>query len=398
MVITLLATHYENQKMVAARRWRSLVCFLVKEGTQVFVVTPGVENNEYIGDSGEIIIVFKIPKRKKANNSDVSKIKTRKTIPSPFPYLDVSLITWLASIRDKRIHDCCSQSNILISTYGPSGAMLLGLWFSYKYKKPWVLDLRDSFQVPNSFGFNMLTKLNMFIEKRIVRKADLCITVGKTLAKFMRGKYQCDIKVIYNGWLDSDRLKLLGSQQEKSFYIYAGSLYQHQLASLKVFLLGLLAQKKHTLRIRLVKDYSGYLDEWLVENGFNDIVEIMPAILNKELQLEIESSLAVLVLEELTPNEWQKGTVTGKLFSLLVSGIPGIVICHPSVELYTLAQQANGWFCAHDKASAVKAIEYISVCNRDELNSNKDVFKGYQFSVQAKKLTQLFKGVINERN
>jgi len=398
MVITLFATYYENQTMVAARRWRSLVRFLSKEGLQVFIITPGFENNEYIGDFGEKVFVFKIARQKNVNNSKASKIKIRKTIPSPFPYLDISLITWLASIRDKRIYDCCSQSNILISTYGPSGAVLLGMWFSHKCKKPWVLDLRDSFQVPSSFDFNMLTKLNTFIEKRIVRKADLCITVGKVLAKFMRDKYQCDIKVIYNGWLDSDRLKLLRSQQEKNFYIYAGSLYQHQLASLKVFLSGLSAQKEHSLRIRLVRDYSGYLDEWLVENGFNDIVEIMPAIPNEELQLEIESSLAVLVLEELTPNEWQKGTVTGKLFPLLVSGIPGIVISHPSVELYTLAQQANGWFCAHDKASAVKAIELISVCNRDELSTNKDIFKEYQFSVQAKKLTQLFQEVINERN
>jgi len=398
MVITLFATHYENQKMVAARRWRSLVHFLVKEGAQVFVVTAGVENNEYIGDSGETIILFKMPKRKKANNSDVSKIKTRKTIPSPFPYLDVSLITWLTSIRDKRIHDCCSQSNILISTYGPSGAMLLGLWFSHKYKKPWVLDLRDSFQVPNSFDFNILKRLNSFVERRIVHKADLCITVGKVLAKFMKNKYKCEFEVIYNGWLESDALKVIPEQKKQPFFLYAGAIYEHRLDALKVFLDGLLVQKKHTLRIRLVKDYSGYLDEWLVENGFNDIVEILPAIPNEELQLEIESSLAVLVLEELTPNEWQKGTVTGKLFSLLVSGIPGIVICHPSVELYTLAQQAKGWFCAHDEVSATKAIELISVCNRDELSTNKDIFKEYRFSVQAKKLAQLFQEVINERN
>jgi len=398
MVITLFATYYENQTMVAARRWRSLIYFLSKEGVQIFIITSGVEKNEYIGDSGETVIVFKVPQRQKASNSKVGGIKIRRAIPSPFPYLDISLIAWLACTRDKRIHYCCSQSDILISTYGPSGAMLLGLWFSRKYKKPWVLDLRDSFQVPSSFDFNILTKLNTLIERRIVRKSDLCITVGKVLAKFMRNKYQCDIEVIYNGWLDSDRLRLLGSQQEKNFYIYAGSLYKHQLASLKFFLSGLLEQKEHTLRIRLVRDYSGHLDRWLVENGFNDIVEIMPAIPNEELQLEIESSLAVLVLEELTPNEWQKGTVTGKLLPLLVSGIPGIVICHPSVELYTLAQQAKGWFCAHDKASAVKAIELISVCNRDELGINKDIFKEYQFSVQAKKLTQLFQEVINERN
>lgn len=398
MVITLFATHYENQKMVAARRWQSLVYFLVKEGVQVFVVTPGVENNEYIGDSGETVIVFKVFKRKKANNSDVSKINTRKTIHSPFPYLDVSLITWCASFRDKRIHRCCSQANILISTYGPSGAMLLGLWFAHKYKKPWVLDLRDSFQVPSSFDCKILKKLNTFVEKKILHKADLCITIGEMLAKYMKGKYGREFEVIYNGWLESDALKLEPEQKAQPFFLYAGVIYEHRLDALKVFLDGLLVQKKYILRIRLVRDYSGYLGDWLVENGFDGIVEIMPAIPNEQLQLEISSSLAVLVLEELAPNEWQKGTVTGKLFSLLVSGIPGIVISHPSVELYTLAQQAKGWFCAHDKASATKAVELVSACNREELSMNKDIFKEYQFAGQAKKLKQLFKRVINERN
>ena len=396
MNILLLATYYEEETMVAARRWRSLVNFLRKNDQQVTVVTPSDKKREYIGEFGESVFLFKARELKKNKGMNKTVARSKKTIHSPFPYFDISISTWLNSLRDNRIANCCSQTDIIISTYGPAGAMLAGLWFAQKHKKPWVLDFRDSFQVPNAINSRVLTKFNTFVERRIIQRSILSITVGSFLAEYMTGKYQKEFGYIYNGWLNSDTSEQKNVQHDAQYFLYAGAIYEHRLEALKLFLHGLSVQENCILRIRLIKDYSGQLDSWLVENGFDTVVEVLPAISNEDLKIEMQSSIGVLVLEELFPIDWQKGTVTGKLFSLLVSGIPGIVISHPSIELYSLADKANGWFCAYDKNSAETAVALALKCDRNTLAENLTIFESYHFSTQAKKLLELLQEAINE--
>lgn len=382
--------------MVASRRWRSLVFILRKEGVDICVVTPGEEDVEYTGEYGETVLVFKSRWVKKNTAAGSKKGLGRKVINTPFPYLDVSVVNWYRAIRDSRVAFHCSKSDILISTYGPAGAMLLGLWFSRKFKLPWVLDLRDSFQLPASFTFKPLLKLNQVIEKLIVSKATLRITIGKVLADNLSHKYQSKFEYIYNGWVDTDAIKIQQEPVLKPYFLYAGSVYGHQLNALKLFLDALRVEGNIILRIRLIKDYSGLLDEWLVENNFDSLVEVCPAVSNNELEKERKLSAGVLVLEELEPNDWQKGTVTGKLFPLLVSGVPGVVIAHPDVELSKLASKAKGWFCGYDKKSTGQAILSVMGREKNDLDSNRDIFKEYHYSCQARKLLKLCKGAINE--
>ncbi len=398
MVITLFATHYENKLMIASRRWRSLVCCLRKEGVDICVVTSGAEDQEYLGEYGEIVIVFKSLLAKKDYATGSKAGQARKVIHTPFPYFDVSALHWLGAVRNRRVAFHCSNSDILISTYGPAGAMLVGLWFSRKNNIPWVLDLRDSFQLPASFTLKPLLWLNKKIEKFIVSKAVLRLTVGEVLADYLSDKYRSKFEFIYNGWLETDAIACQQATEIRPFFIYAGSIYGHQLNSLKVFLEGMLTQEEIVLRIRLIKDYSGRLNEWLAENNFENRVDIYGAIPSDELKKEMHLSTGVLVLEELKPNSWQKGTVTGKLFSLLVSGVPGVVISHPDVELYTLASKAKGWFCGYDKESARQAVLSVIECDRNELEKNQGTFKEYQFTNQSKKLLKLCRGAINEHS
>jgi hypothetical protein len=396
MVVTLFATHYEHKLMVAARRWRLLVCYLRLEGIDICVVTPGLDDNEYIGEYGETVVVFESKSVKKNAGAGGQGGQARKVIHSPFPYLDVSALHWWRAVRNRRVMFHCSKADILISTYGPAGAMLIGLWFSCKYKIPWILDLRDSFQLPASYSFKPLIKFNSYIEKVIIGKAALCLTVGKVLADYLSDKYQHEFEYIYNGWVDSDTALIEKEEDVNPCFLYAGSIYEHRLGALKLFLDALSEEHNISLRIRLIKDYSGRLEEWLVENNFDGFVEVRPAIPANELESEMNLSVGVLVLEELEPNSWQKGTVTGKLFPLLVSGVPGVVIAHPDVELSKLASKAKGWFCGYDKKSTGQAILSVMGREKNDLDSNRDIFKEYHYSCQARKLLKLCKGAINE--
>jgi len=263
-------------------------------------------------------------------------------------------------------------------------------------KIPWGLDLRDSFQLPASFTFKPLLILNKVIEKLIVGKAVLRLTVGEVLADYLSDKYRSKFEFIYNGWLETDSAPYQQISEIKPFFLYAGAIYKHRLNALKLFLDALLTQENIIFRIRLIKDYSGRLNEWLVENRFDNRVEICAAIPNNELKREMELSTGVLVLEELEPNSWQKGTVTGKLFSLLVSGVPGIVISHPDVELYTIASKAKGWFCGYDKESVTQAVLSVIECDKSEIEKNQVIFKEYQFINQSKKLLKLCRRAIDE--
>jgi len=398
MVITIFATHYENKLMVAARRWRLLVCFLRLEGVDICVVTPGLGSNEYIGEYGETVVIFESKSVKKSAGTGSKGGQTRKVIHSPFPYFDVSALHWWRAVRNRRIIFHCSKSDVLISTFGPAGAMLIGWWFSCKYKIPWVLDLRDSFQLPASYSFEPLIRFNSYIEKLIIGKAALCLTVGEVLADYLSDKYQRKFEHIYNGWVSSDIAKIEKAKEVRPYFLYAGSIYEHQLGALELFLDALSEEHNIFLRIRLIRDYSGRLEEWLVDKSFDSFVEVCPAIPANELEREVNLSVGFLVLEELEPNGWQKGTVTGKLFPLLVSGIPGIVISHPDVELSKLAAKGMGWFCGESKGSVKEAISLVMRCNGSDMKKNKVIYKEYHYSLQAKKLLKLCRGILNEGN
>jgi hypothetical protein len=122
MKVTLFVTHYENKLLVAARRWRSLVSFLCKEGMHFCIVTPGLEDKEYIGEFGEFVCVFKAQSGTGTGKSTSIMGESRRVIPSPFPYLDISFFLWLRATNDQRIINCCIKSEHM----GQQGLCCLG--------------------------------------------------------------------------------------------------------------------------------------------------------------------------------------------------------------------------------------------------------------------------------
>ena len=399
MKIILFATYYENSQMIAARRWRSLAYYLCNDGVELYVVTPGFETKQFIGEYGETIYTFKSSYRKKGGTGALNSKPQRKVISSPFPYLDISVISWIKAFKEPKVVTFCKQSDLIISTYGPSGSMLFGLFMAYKCNKPWVLDLRDSFQIDPFYNTKLLSRVNYFFEKKIIHSASLSITVGAVLTEYLSNKYKTNFNYIYNGWLDSDDItsKYLVTK-DNDYFLYAGSIYPHQLCALKVLLGSLQQELKGNvkLRIRLIRDYSGCLSQWLQKHQFESLVDIYPPIDSETLNVEMTEAKGVLVIEDLSPKDWQKGTVTGKLFSLLISGLPGIVVSHQGTELFTLASKANGWFCAYDINSCRQAISDLLKEDKSILGDNKIILSEYHFSRQAKKLMGLFELTIKE--
>ena len=397
MKVILFVTHYENKLMVAARRWRMLVSFLRKEGMHFSIVTPGLEDKEYIGEFGESVCVFKARSGHRKGKSGSILGESRRVIPSPVPCLDVSLLLWFRAINDQRIIDHCIKSDMLISTYGPAGPMLYGLMMARKYKKSWVLDIRDSFQPGHSVSSKILSGFNGWLERKILGQASLVITVGQRLAQYLTEKYQCSVEYIYNGWTDADPLYIdQRSKNQANYFLYAGSIHQHQLPALKIFLVSLSAYGNYRLRIRLIRDYSGNISQWSKENGFEDIIDIYPPVSSDQLSREMRDSVGVLVIEDINPLDWQKGTVTGKLFSLLVSGLPGIVISHQDVEVYQLAAKASGWFCTSDLESTRKTIKKVIEFDRTKIIDNRRTMSEYHYSIQAKKFAGLCQKTMNK--
>ena len=398
MKVTLFVAHYENKLIVAARRWRLLISFLRKEGMHFYVVTPGLEDKEYIGEYGELVCVFKARSRTATDKSTYVMGESRKVLPSVFPYLDISLFRWLKATSDQRVINHCINSDMLISSYGPAGPMLFGLLMSGKYNKPWVLDIRDSFQIGHSVNIKLLSKFNGWVERKIVGRASLSITIGERLAHYLSHKYRCTFEYIYSGWTDTDPVYINQRAEKKSnYFLYAGSIHQHRLPAFKIFLDALAKDGNFKLRIRLIRDYSGNFIEWLRVNGFENTVDVYPPVSPEQLSSEMMNSIGVLIVEDINPLDWQKGTVTGKLFSLLVSGLPGIVISHQDVEVFKIAAKASGWFCAFDLESAQKAIKKITTLDKTELSDNKEIMNEYHCSFQAKKFASLCqKAIKNE--
>jgi len=214
----------------------------------------------------------------------------------------------------------------------------------------------------------------------------------------MANQYGLAFHAIYNGWSDEDAQMQLqdnceGADEDGSPYLYyAGTIYQHRLDAL-VLVLKALRNEELRLRIRVLSDNTKQgLQAVLEEHGMVDRVELLPPVSSTAVAEEMSRSCGLLVFENLNSSELHDGTVTGKLFGLLASGIPGIAVCSPSSEIQEIVAGVEGWSAVSTEADCRHA---ISALRTDEKRcvGNGEGITVYSVTTQAKNFYTLLKRV-----
>lgn len=375
MNILLICQNYPPNFTISAKRWGNLVPEMELLGAHCSVLT--FQNGTFrLFASGERTLNCAPNSTGNYPSSYIQGGLLKKIthilgnfLPS---IVDASVIPWgLGLIRHygswkKHAND----ADIIIASYGPSGPMFIARFLNRITGTPYVVDIRDSFDSRDRTSSVMLRRASRALEKALLSKAKMRVTIGKNLAFYLAARYQLDFVPVYNGWVDADSIHAnKSSGVTKSYLYYAGRIYHHRISALELLLSVLKNNENLSLVIRLIGDHEPVI-KLVKELHVADKVALLSPAPAEIIARESAEAKALVILEALDDiRPWDVGTVTGKLISSLASGNDGIVVSSPNLEAYSLAENVPRWYRAHDKKSCEEALAALEVQESWEMSA-----------------------------
>lgn len=405
MKALIIVCRYPPDLRVSARRWGNLVQYLRKLGVDCTVASPGIDPpGDAAGPAGEKLLHLPIPAggRDARAPSDSGSARRSASWPGRWylrivpPVLrDVRAVRWLSMLKgNPRLLRAAREADCIIASYGPIGPVLLGWRLGKMADKPFILDVRDSFEARDGAASGLAKKISRKLESHLLCQAAARITVGNQLAQYLSKAYGSHFEVVMNGWTDRDVTgRAPAGEAPEPYLFYAGSIYRHQIAALALVLEALANHPDIRLRIRLLADVSeGGLEKLIAQRPISNRIDLLPPVEEETVLGELARSSGVLVLEDISgSNALSNGTVTGKLLGLLASGVPGIAVCSKTSEMRSIVDPIAGW---HGVDSVEEMRDALSkVLDNREIVTSSEELKRFHMSAQARILFRLIEGL-----
>jgi glycosyltransferase involved in cell wall biosynthesis len=218
----------------------------------------------------------------------------------------------------------------IVTTFPPASCHIIGKKAKEILGCPWIADFRDLWtQDITTIRRRDLVFLQVPLEKRTLRSADVLVTVSDPWADRLRQRYRSkDVAVIPNAF-DPNEFSSRPKLAPEFTITHAGTLYQGQRDPTVLFevLQDLLATGKilrHDLRVRFYGPAYAWLRALIDRFGLQSVVQVNGPIDRREvLQREMESQV-LLILSWTHPKD--TGLHTGKLFEYLGTQRPVLAI------------------------------------------------------------------------
>ena len=217
----------------------------------------------------------------------------------------------------------------VITTSPPYTVQLVGLKVKSKFNLKWISDFRDPWTenvyYNLNFRFGLSRLINKQLEKKVLTKADLIITVGEKLSELLKSKTKTPVKVITNGFDIEDYIKIIKKNKKKEEYFYLGyygSLNEHQifpaffdkLKSLKT------SNKElyNKMKIKLAGNHTADAINLILKNFPKDKIEFLGYLKHDEFVNEISNRQVLL---QFIHNQNDADNIIGsKLYEYLCTG------------------------------------------------------------------------------
>ena len=127
-----------------------------------------------------------------------------------------------------------NSNTIVLSSNPYPTSIVTGYFLKKKYKIKWVVDYRDLWSQNHNYPFSRLRKFFDYqLEKRLIKKADLILTVSQELKNKINNKFKIGskVKVVYNGYSPIEKKKNLNLKDftflntNKIKILHVGSIY-----------------------------------------------------------------------------------------------------------------------------------------------------------------------------
>ena len=298
---------------------------------------------------------------------------------------DQQLLKWaLPSIS--RVKNIARQTkpDLVLSIYEPLAANLIARRIANLQGVPWIAYFRDHCTTYNElYRLPFLWQLQSAYDIRLHATMRNLVGVSTQFVEILRKFYRIPVSrshVLTGGFNDSDlpteikarcikrrkrELSPLDEQihpAENLLLSYVGVLYGHRVEPLVILLnaLNTLAEKGVPCRLQLILNKaSDFLPSWVREmieraraNGLitNFGTSRIP---HGEALKMLDSADMNLILEGISPPHSMAGTLTWKVFDLMMIARPAVAICAPSLPIGDYLREAGIGIDCKDSASVV---------------------------------------------
>lgn len=280
--------------------------------------------------------------------------------------------------------------DLVLTSSPPHSTQLIGLKLKRKYNVKWVTDFRDPWADIYYLKLarqNILSyKINKFLERKVIRKADLNLIVSDHInAELPEGN-----KITFTNSYDPEDFPLESRQESAKFRIkYIGKLTEAQDVNLIIQALNNLPQLHNDIEVTFVGTYQ--------ENPFNTSYPILIKnfLPHQEAIAEmINSDLLILLINNYPQN---KGMLTTKLFEYLGSNVPIFCLGPQDGDANKIIQECQGGVCIEYgnlpklKSTLYNLFQEWTSSKILKKNSNKK----YSIVYQIDKLDQILTKVIS---
>jgi len=222
--------------------------------------------------------------------------------------------------------------DIIISTGPPHSMHLIAMQLQKKLNIPWIADFRDPWTNIDFYNDLLLTKLanrkHHKLEKKVLQNANYILSVGETLKNEFLKLGATDVKIITNGFDNSDINNSNISLDKKFSIVHIGSMPKSRNPEILWKTLGKLVTTNNDfakyLEIKLVGKCDYSVTNSLEKHNLINFVNKVDYVSHDKISTIQQSAQILLLVINQTKNA--KGILTGKFFEYMASKRPILAI------------------------------------------------------------------------
>lgn len=402
MNILLITRYFPPLEGIATNRMTSWAKYWAKKGHHVTVLTTEKPN---IGDQTSDVAVEEVPyfdpisffsgdrikegalKEKKSLSRFLMttyRCRLNERIPGRTDF-------WIRPAKKKL------QSNrrfdLIVSSYGPPAAHLIGRYAKKQYGCPWFADFRDLWVRNHNYkGVWPFTLLERWLERQVVHEADLVLTVSNGLKATLNEQYpEIDVRVVPNGFDREDYQTLERKKSGSKFsLVYTGTLFEKRYSIEPLFeaLSNLLSEQPNIAKRLEVVFYgsaTGYLAQQIRRFHIQSLVKYRGLIPVKECRQVQLGADAFLLFDFLHSTD---GILSGKVFEYLFVDKPILALgVGQSSELGQLLTQSGLGLICENRAPAIQKKLAALVEGSLSHQSDRELIERYSREAHAELIT-----------
>lgn len=292
---------------------------------------------------------FEMSKDERTIDRVIKKLYS-KFIPSYTTFPDRVFIWLIKSYFIVKKRMTIYEYDLIYSSFGPPSSHILA-YLLKNTKIKWFAEYRDLWSNSHiNEQIKILKYFNKFIEKIIIKKSDLLVTVSKNLAKQLKKMYNKKIYIVYNGF-EPHKIILNKKKNSKFKILYTGSIYKYKRDPGPLFkAVEILKNENIINKDNFEIKYYGPTPEifFAKVQKFNilDLVNINGLISHEEILKEQFLADLLLLLEWNHPDA--KGILTGKFFEYLYVKKPILFIGYKYSEINAILKYTDSGICLND--------------------------------------------------